>query len=441
MNQSDFIFDKIFKQKLGHLAFNIEMYKKIYNLIEIQEVFEVSKEQFDYAKKKALFSVLCVYNEEGKIYLQKDFHDNYRALPGGSIYDTDDIHSAIRRISKKVHDEINIGEIEPIALVNNIFTYWGERHIHTGIVSIARVRNFDEIKKWLLSGDFVFINKQELHKINKYANNKIVQLALKRIKTFANNFPEHEIATNEKYKLRYVLHNSIVKRFLLTPKIKKKAIFNQLLYNKIGAIESFIDVSCGDNWFIDTLVKKIPQLKITVGNDISRSQIDLIKKDTDKILYTNHNAVYLPFKEKTFDISYCANTLHHMTSRKNMKNLLEGMFSIAKKMLIVEIERPKETGWIPYILNKYRYIWFLKDVGWAYLSQKEFEIVLYDLFKERAKITFSYFRNIQGKYMIAEIEEQKNNTLVQANRIVFQQFREKYEKMRLENQQQKNMVK
>ena len=123
MNQSDFIFDKIFKQKLGHLAFNIEMYKKIYNLVEIQEVFEVSKEQFDYAKKKTLFTVLCVYNEEGKIYLQKDFHDNYRALPGGSIYDTDDIHSAIRRISKKVHDEINIGEIEPIALVNNIFTY------------------------------------------------------------------------------------------------------------------------------------------------------------------------------------------------------------------------------------------------------------------------------------------------------------------------------
>jgi hypothetical protein len=45
-----------------------------------------------------------------------------------------------------------------------------------------------------------------------------------------------------------------------------------------------------------------------------------------------------------------------MTSRKDMKNLLEGMFDISKKMLIVEIERPQETGWFPYILNKYRYI-------------------------------------------------------------------------------------
>jgi len=228
---------------------------------------------------------------------------------------------------------------------------------------MARVRNFDEIKKSLLSGDFLFVTKQEIHKINKYANSTIVQLALKRIKSFAQNFPEHEIAINEKYKRRYSIHNKIIKKIVLTPKLKKKEIFNQLLFDKIGIINSFIDVSCGDNQFLSTLVNKIPQLDIIIGNDISRSQLDLIKKSNDKILYTNHNAVYLPFKEKTFDIAYCANTLHHMTSRKDMKNLLEGMFVISKKMLIVEIERPKETGRFPHILNKYRYVGFLKDVG------------------------------------------------------------------------------
>lgn len=439
MNQSDFVFDKIFKQKLGHLTFNIEMYKKIYDLVEIQEIFEVSKEQFEYAKKKTLFTALCIYNEEGKMYLQKDFHDNYRALPGGSIYDTDDMHTATRRIAKKVHDDIIIGEIEPIALVTNIFKYGEEEHINTGIVSMARVRNFDEIKKSLIAGDFLFVSKQELHKINKYANNKVVQLALKRIKRFSLNFPEHEIKTNEKYKLRYAFHNTIVKRFLLTSKIKKKEAFNQLIFDKIWSINSFIDVSCGDNIFLNTLIHKVPEVELVVGNDISRSQIDLIKKENQKIIYTNHNAVYLPFKEKTFDIAYCANTLHHMTSKKDMQNLLEWMFSIGHKIIIIEIERPKETGRFPHILNKYRYIWFLKDVGWAYLSQKEFEIVLYDLFKDRAEIKFSYFRNIQGKYMIAEIEPQKNNaTLGQANKLLFQQFREKYERMKIEKEQQKN---
>jgi hypothetical protein len=63
--------------------------------------------------------------------------------------------------------------------------------------------------------------------------------------------------------------------------------------------------------------------------------------------------------------------------------------------------------------------------------------VLYEIFKGRAKITFSYFRNIQGKYMIAEIEPQKNTDWVQANRIVFQTFREKYEKMQVRKEYQK----
>ena len=221
---------------------------------------------------------------------------------------------------------------------------------------MARVRNFDEIKKQLHHGDFLIITKQELCKINKYANSKAVQLVLKRIKSFSSNFPENEIAANEKYGFRYTIHNNIVKRFLLTPYLKKKREFNQLLLEKIGNIESIIDVSCGDNGFLNTLIKKKPKLKTVVGNDISRSQIDLIKKNSQKIIYTNHNAVYLPFKEKSFDVAYCANTLHHMTCRNDMENLLQGMFSISKKILIVEIERPKETGWFPHILNKYRYI-------------------------------------------------------------------------------------
>ena len=98
---------------------------------------------------------------------------------------------------------------------------------------MARVRNFDEIKKSLHYGDFLIITEQELHKINKYANNQVVQVALKRIKTFTHSFPEHEIATNEKYKFRYTLHNKIVKKLFLTPRLKRKKEFNQLLFDKI----------------------------------------------------------------------------------------------------------------------------------------------------------------------------------------------------------------
>jgi hypothetical protein len=65
--------------------------------------------------------------------------------------------------------------------------------------------------------------------------------------------------------------------------------------------------------------------------------------------------------------------------------------------------------------------------------------VLYDFFKEKAKITFSYFKNIQGKYMIAEIEQPRNNNLLQTNRILFQKFREKYENMRVAKEYHKSV--
>ncbi|MEI6774131.1 MAG: hypothetical protein WCL18_05010 [bacterium] len=63
---------------------------------------------------------------------------------------------------------------------------------------------------------------------------------------------------------------------------------------------------------------------------------------------------------------------------------------------------------------------------------------MYDTFKDKAKITFSYFSNIQGKYMIAEIDSQnKDNNIAQTNRFLFQRLIEKYEKRRLEQEYKK----
>ena len=61
--------------------------------------------------------------------------------------------------------------------------------------------------------------------------------------------------------------------------------------------------------------------------------------------------------------------------------------------------------------------------------------MIYDIFKDNAKITFSYFNNIQGKYMIAEIDNQsKDNHIVQTNKFLFQRLIEKYERRMLEKE-------
>ena len=74
-------------------------------------------------------------------------------------------------------------------------------------------------------------------------------------------------------------------------------------------------------------------------------------------------------------------------------------------MIIYEIENPTITGGFPKILNKYYYRGFLKDVGEEYLSLEQFKTLISTTYENRAIVNFSNFKNIQGNYIIAEIEK------------------------------------
>ena len=171
-----------------------------------------------------------------------------------------------------------------------------------------------------------------------------------------------------------------MKRFILTNKRKKKEEWTKLIKQKIGEVSSIIDISCGEDQFIFNLARK-DNIPLCVGNDISWSQIESLNKKFKEVIFTNHNASVLLFKENIFDVSYCSNTLHHMPSKKVLINMLESMFKVAKKVIIVEIEDPKVTGGFPKLLNKYWFGTFLKDVGRAYLSAKDFNVIINNTFK------------------------------------------------------------
>lgn len=113
-----------------------------------------------------------------------------------------------------------------------------------------------------------------------------------------------------------------------------------------------MDVSCGDDsTIIDTVSLYHDQIDIAIGNDISRSQIEILSSlRTDdriesykRLFFTNHNASNLPFKQDFFDVVLCKNTLHHMPNRESLEGLLSSCFSCGKELLIVEIEDPLIT--------------------------------------------------------------------------------------------------
>lgn len=384
----------------------LNVYKEIYKLDTITISKHVSKEFFQYCQNKEMFLLLIMYNNEGKVYL-KQCGENAFCLPGGQVDENNAIVDSVNRLTANfIHADV-VSDVEPLVLVENTFIFEEQNVKHTGLVMMARV-NTDEERNFV--NGFYEINNTILNSINIFSNRTILQLYLERfsdiVKRNNGEFQNKEIETNKKYKMRYKLHNELVKRFLLTPRMKKLNKLKDIMAKKCRHCRNLIDVSCGDNSLLFSLLSN-KEIEYVIANDISWSQIEMIEPK-DKVIFTNHNAITFPFKDNAFDFVYCSNTLHHISDSVNLKNLLESLIRVGKKVVIYEIEDPKITRGIPYLLNKYWYRGFLKDVGEQYLSFEEFKEIINNAYKGKATIKFENFKNIQGNYMIAEIEK---NTL------------------------------
>ncbi len=328
------------------ISYFIEIYLKIYDLPQIKAV--------NYTKNLYLF----LYTDDKRIG-EFGFSGNLK---------NKHIHEALVGLV----GPIKIGEIKPIAILNG-----------TSIVFMARTINN------VLPADGVSIQS------------KIKRLIQKNLRDFNKNYlQKEEIETNRRYKLRYWFHNSFIKRFILTGRLKKTDVFNRILLNKLTG-RRVLDVSCGDSTLLN--VKK--DAEISVFNDISLDVL-LGKQISTKAIITNHDATKLPFREKSFDSVLCRNTLHHMPSDIHLNNLIDSMTKVSNHILIVEIENPNITGGFPKFLNKYLYRKFLHDVGERYLNEQEFKTCLLKHFNN---IEFSTFHSPIGNYMIADINIKKNH--------------------------------
>lgn len=384
----------------------LKIYKQIYNLSIIKHENKIKKEFFEYCKNSNLFLILIIYDKEGKIYLQENGLDQFRLVGERIKKEEKDIRTSVKRIIYNVYNTIKIDELEPIALLENKFIYNNEETIHNGIGIMVRVDNIPkDIEKY-----FYKVTDSLLECIGAFSNRELVRIYNERYekmqKDINSNFQDEEIQTNLKYRKRYKFHNKIVKRFILTPKIKKKEKLINIMKEKSINAKNMLDVSCGDNSLLFNLMNN--NIEYLIANDISWSQIELIPP-REKVYFSVHNAITFPFKDKAFDFVYCSNTLHHMPSKENLNNLLTSMLRVGKKIVIYEIEDPKFTKGLPYFLNKYYYRGFLKDVGEQYLCFNDFKRVINEAYEGKADIKISNFKNIQGNYMIAEITNLQND--------------------------------
>lgn len=250
-----------------------------------------------------------------------------------------------------------------------------------------------------------------LNKIS-YINldNKYIELIKYNIKEYGNLFLSknvlNEINMSQKNIRRYIIHEKIIKKYLLTEKKRRKKEFKNLINDLIPKAQSIIDISCGDNSDIFDICKK-KHFDTIVGNDICVNYLKSI--NDDDVIFTNENVELNRFKASSFDVSYCKNTLHHMNNLTNINNMISFLKKISDNIIIIEIENPNINGGLPKFLNRYLYGWFLKDVGKCYLNYTQFQNIIEDNFddKKNYEIKYSKFKNILGDYMIAKVSRRK----------------------------------
>lgn len=341
------------------------MKANIYNFY--REKYDLKTLDLKITKNKILF---LIYDEEYYYY----FEDNKFITDKENI----DILSKIVFLNNKY--KLDIINFYPVCFCNK-----------TLVIALKTSETNTILKKYVKEN-----LKIEYQKLIDFHKENFATLSV-----FSNT--EKEVAMSRKYINRYKFHEKVLKKYIFTDVKRNKEEFRDILYDLLPSKKSIIDVSCGDNSDIFLIAKK-KKFEIIVGNDICLNYLNLSKNND--VIYTNDNIELNRIKEKSYDVSFCKNTLHHMNNITNINNVINFLNKISNDIIIIEIMNPKEDKGLPKFLNKYLYTKFLKDVGNCYLNEEQFVNIINNNFKNH-KIEYKTFKNILGTYKIAKITKKE----------------------------------
>lgn len=389
--------DAVFNETIGYNELQFSYYDKLYSLPHLQYIQHTCADTISSLQRKQWFIILVLYSTEWKVFIKYDW--TTRWLPGWSVRNNESIYESIKRISSDIHKNIDIRDIQPLVAMDNTFCHKTTAYTMHGIVFAARLFN-PEILENTQNGDMYNLNCDFIDGVQKYWNKDILTYFYNNklsglIKNSKIDLQDEEIKTNNIMKNRYKIHHNIWKPLLQLFWINKNKNIKNRILDKCEDKNIIIDVSCGDDNLIYDIAKDTN--KIVIWNDIYLNRHKPLHKNHN-ILFTNHNIVDLPFKDKIFDVAICKNTLHHMPHRSHLLASLQTLKRIAKKVIIIEIENPKKTGGIANLLHKYRYCGFLKDVWWAYLENNHFSAIINYIFGKTHNIEEWTFCTKQWKY-------------------------------------------
>lgn len=367
-----------------------------------------------YCQQREHFVIVVPYTIDGRILAERTFSgsDIKWSLVGGALKQAvdEDFLVAAERLAEYNLPGIMLADIEPFAFLENTFIYDRIECKHVGIAFSGRIRNTDVedilAKSKRTRGHLIDLSTQA-DAIALPHNQRVLMVAQSHIRPKAIGivpFHENEISQNELYKNRYAFHDRFVKPAMrLASRVLGEVSLDELDSTTREIIladspRSIIDVACGENTMCEEL-SRLEALDLIVGNDISFSQVDLLRKRTchnrtaATLLYTNHDATNMPFADNTFDVAVCKNVLHHMPDHETVHRLITECARIARKAVVIEVLDPAyENSW-GRLRHKY-YLNFLHDAYVHFYSASEFNELVTESFACDQRFDLRTFRGV-----------------------------------------------
>ncbi|WKD34829.1 class I SAM-dependent methyltransferase [Streptomyces xanthophaeus] len=372
-----------------------ETYKYLYgDAPSLSDIFDIpNRDAFEYCQRISHFVLIVPYTADHRILAERIFTREgiSWSLLGDCLRqdEHEDFIVAANTITQETLPEVQLADIEPIAFLSNAFRHEGGEWIHNGIAFTARIRD-DDVNEKLQRTKRTRAQLIDLEtpssSIAVLQNAEVLKLAQSYLESKGRGwipFHDQEISRNARYRHRYQIHNKITKPIM-------RATSRYVCEHSLGEVtkkidelvhennpRSMIDVACGENMLCNTKAEK-GDISVVVGNDISWSQIELIKQSSistqpaSSLIYTNHDATNLPFTSKAFSVAICKNVLHHMPSADAARKLIDECIRVSNRAVIIEVMDPPTGHLGSRVMYRY-YLDFLKDAAVHFYSKREFE--------------------------------------------------------------------
>ena len=213
--------------------------------------------------------------------------------------------------------------------------------------------------------------------------------------------PLEEVRTGRADRLFKPLHNYLFKplfSLLVSRPLKRR------IRSLIGDGKTVLDVSAGDDKLIIEIAME-SNVELCVANDISWRQMASLREKARQrglgLIFTNHNMVELPFKEK-FDVVICKNSLHHARTKEELIAMLNCILQLGKRIIVIDVEDPRRKR-LAKIFHWY-YVHLRSDQGHHSLNRDQFQRLLHLTKPDSSQCRIEKYESVRGTYLLAVIE-------------------------------------